>query len=141
MIVAKDAIDDQLRRILSLRPDWDDANASAACEETVAKVYGYVATMRHVARRCLGVELGDPVLALCADGSIDAHWKQDAGEILLNIPNGSPLAEFYADAKGAEARGVIKELTQEKEYAAQEPALARHPQDGYHAPSSTPRLF
>ena len=141
MVVRSDSIDEQLRRILSLRPDWDDAGAASADQETVENVYGYVATMRHVARRCLGVELGDPVLALCANGSIDAHWKQDAGEILLNIPNGGPLAEFYADAKGAEARGVIKELTQEKECAAQEPTLARRPYDDHRTSSMMRSLF
>jgi len=85
------------RSILDLEENWDGEGGLPFSQKVWEKAVAFLALQAKEGFVRLGIIVGAPRILPSADGSIDLHWKSDAYELLVNIPQDGTPASYYGD--------------------------------------------
>ena len=110
-------LEDRIKEILALEADWDSYGAKPILPKTVDTARHYIGVITELAKEW-GLQLSNPNLCGCADGSLDLNWghtkdpktqKQSEFYLLVNVPEAEDKKPtYYGWYNGKELKGKLK---------------------------------
>ena len=103
-----DRVIESSKRILELGDDWDNAGSAGYLPETWQRMVAFLRLLDRVAR-FQGTELPIPAIGPAEYGSIDMHWSESWGSLLVNIsadPD-APIAFYGSSRQGSTLSGTV----------------------------------
>jgi len=101
-------IDDQIKRILTFKENWDDEGGKVCDKELLDEAVTYIPKLQKMIEEKINLKINDPVIGLCHDGSIDLFWEgSNKFKLLANVKNNR--VDYYWCVE-QEGKGSIKDL-------------------------------
>ena len=103
-----DRVIESSKRILQLDDDWDDDGSAGYLLATWQRMEAFLRLLDRVAQ-FQGTELPIPAIGPAESGSIDMHWSEPWGSLLVNIPADpdQPVAFYGSRRQGSTLSGTV----------------------------------
>jgi hypothetical protein len=99
------------RRLLDLRPDWNEDGGEPIAESTLHVATSFLRRTAATIYSTWQVELPAPAIGPCGDGSVDLHWRTPKFKLLVNIQPNSGKSDFYGESPALTIKGTFNPET------------------------------